>query len=85
MVLIATLIHRIAQLIIIIVIVQTFLTYFLSPFHPVRQMIDRFVEPMLAPIRRFLPQTGPLDFSPLVLIILLQVLDTLLTSILLRL
>lgn len=85
MVLIATLIHRIAQLIIIIVIIQTFLTYFLSPFHPVRQMIDRFVEPMLAPIRRFLPQTGPLDFSPLVLIILLQVLDTLLTSILLRL
>jgi len=32
-----------------------------------------------------LPQTGPLDFSPLVLIILVQVLDTLLTSILLRL
>jgi YggT family protein len=85
MVLIATLIHRIAQLIIIIVIIQTFLTYFLSPFHPIRQAFDRFVEPFLAPIRRFLPQTGPIDFSPLVLIILLQVLDTLLTSILLRL
>jgi len=85
MLLIATLIHRIAQLIIIIVIIQTFLTYFLAPFHPIRQAIDRFVEPMLAPIRRFLPQTGPLDFSPLVLIILAQVLDTLLTSILLRL
>ncbi len=85
MVFIASVIHRFSQLIIIIVIIQTFLSYFLSPFHPVRQAIDRFVDPMLAPIRRFLPQTGPLDFSPLVLIILVQILDTLLTSILLRL
>jgi YggT family protein len=85
MLFIVTVIHRVSQLIIIVVIVQTFLTYFLSPFHPVRQMIDRFVNPMLAPIRRVLPQTGPLDFSPLVLIILVQILDTILTSILLRL
>lgn len=35
--------------------------------------INRFLEPVLGPIRRVLPGTGGIDFSPLVLIILLQV------------
>jgi YggT family protein len=85
MVVVAVIIHRIFQLLSLLVIVQVVLSYFMSPFHPFRQFIDRLVEPMLAPIRRILPQTGMLDFSPLVLIILLQVIDTILTSILLRL
>ena len=60
---------------------QVILSYFMSPFHPVRQFIDRIVEPMLRPIRRLLPQTGMIDFSPLVLIILLQVINGVLRSI----
>jgi YggT family protein len=83
MVFIAILIHRIIQLVILVVIIQTILTYFLSPFHPIRQLIDRFVEPMLTPIRRVLPPLGMLDFSPLVLIILLEVIDSVLQRILL--
>jgi YggT family protein len=31
-------------------------------------------EPLLSPIRRFLPQTGMIDLSPLVLVLLLGVL-----------
>lgn len=85
MVVVAIIIHRIFQLLSLLVIVQVVLSYFMSPFHPFRQFIDRLVEPMLAPIRRILPQTGMIDFSPLVLIILLQVIDTILTSILFRL
>jgi YggT family protein len=79
------LIHLIAQIITLLVIVQVVLSYFMSPFHPVRQAIDRFVEPMLAPIRRILPSMGMLDFSPLVLIILVQIIDTILTRLLLSL
>jgi YggT family protein len=85
MVFIAILIHRIIQLVILVVIIQTILTYFLSPFHPIRQLIDRFVEPLLMPIRRVLPPLGMLDFSPLVLIILLEVIDSVLQRILLSL
>jgi YggT family protein len=85
MVFIAILIHRIFQLVVLVVIIQTILTYFLSPYHPIRQLIDRFVEPMLMPIRRVLPPLGMLDFSPLVLIILLQVIDSVLQRILLSL
>jgi YggT family protein len=85
MVFIAILIHRIIQLVILVVIIQTVLTYFLSPYHPIRQLIDRFVDPMLMPIRRVLPPLGMLDFSPLVLIILLEVIDSVLQRILLSL
>jgi YggT family protein len=83
MVFIAHLIHTIIQLLILVVIIQTILTYFLSPFHPIRQVIDRIVEPMLMPIRRILPPLGMLDFSPLVLIILLYVIDSILQRVLL--
>jgi YggT family protein len=76
------LINIIAQLITLLVIVQVALSYFMSPFHPVRQAIDRLVEPLLAPIRRLLPQTGMLDFSPLILIILVQLIARLLSGLL---
>ena len=52
----------------------------MSPYHPVREVVDRVVNPMLAPIRQVMPFMGGLDFSPLVLIILLQVLGRLLAS-----
>ena len=35
--------------------------------------INRLMEPVLRPIRKILPATGAVDFSPLVMIVLLQV------------
>ena len=43
---------------------------FLASFY---MAINRFLEPVLRPIRNILPNTGAIDFSPLVLIILLNV------------
>lgn len=37
------------------------------------QSINSLLDPILAPIRRVMPGTGAIDFSPLVVIILLQV------------
>jgi YggT family protein len=45
-------------------------------------MVDRIVEPIQAPIRRVIPAMGMFDFSPLVLIILINVLEFVLISIL---
>ncbi|MEL7446158.1 MAG: YggT family protein [Pseudomonadota bacterium] len=36
--------------------------------------INSLLDPVLRPIRNIMPQTGALDFSPLVLILLLQIL-----------
>ena len=43
-----------------------------DPYHPTWGPVLRFVynatEPLLAPIRRILPATGGLDFSPMILL-----------------
>ncbi len=43
--------------------------------------INRLLDPLLRPIRRFLPNTGAIDFSPIVLILLLNVILIVLSSI----
>lgn len=65
-------INLLAQLISLLVIVHIVLSYVMSPYHPVRQAVDGFIEPLLAPIRRVMPSTGMLDFSPMVLILVVQ-------------
>lgn len=66
----------------IVVLVDVVLSFFMAPYHPLRQTLDSFVEPMLAPIRRVMPQTGMLDFSPLVLLILIQLIESVLVQVL---
>lgn len=57
-----------------VVIISVLLSWFIQdPYHPVRQGVDNLVRPLLDPIRRVLPQTGMIDFSPIVLIILIRV------------
>lgn len=76
------LINLIVQLITLLVIVQVLLSYFLSPYHPIRQSIDRIVVPILARIRRYIPPLGVLDLSPLVLLILVQLVGRILIVVL---
>ncbi len=82
MIFIAEIIHRVFQIAIFFIIVQVVLSYFMDPYHPVRRTLDRFVNPLLEPIRRLLPPMGGLDFSPLVLIIGLQVIDMVIRNLL---
>ena len=42
--------------------------------------VNALLEPILAPIRRIMPNTGAIDFSPLVLIIGLQILQIVLRN-----
>ena len=58
-----------------LLIAYVVLSYFMDPYHPIRMNVNRIVNPILDPIRRILPQTGMMDFSPLVAIILVQVLE----------
>jgi YggT family protein len=41
---------------------------------PVSRLVYSLTEPVLAPIRRVLPQTGTFDFSPLILLLGLGIL-----------
>ncbi len=66
----------------LLIIADVILSYILDPFHPVRSFLDGIVQPLLAPIQRILPPVGGLDFSPLVLLILLDIVSRLLRGIL---
>lgn len=71
-------IQIIIQLMTFVVIAQAIGTFFLPPDNPLRQKLDRLVNPFLNPIRKVLPTIGNFDFSPVILIILLQVVEYLL-------
>ena len=47
----------------------------------VYRSINALLEPVLAPIRRIMPATGAIDFSPLVLIVGLQILLVILDAV----
>jgi YggT family protein len=47
----------------------------LSYAHPVMRFLYSITEPLLAPIRRRLPPVGMLDFSPMVLIFILWIVE----------
>ena len=84
-VLLAKLVNIISQLLILLVFITSILSFFMSPYHPVREALDRLVNPMLAPIRRLVPTVGMMDFSPLILIILIQFIARAIVKILLSL
>lgn len=72
MVILITIVRTISYILTLLVLADILVSYFLSPYHQIRRVLDSIVQPMLAPIRRFMPKTGMLDFSPVVLIILIQ-------------
>lgn len=66
----------------LIIFADIIVSYFLSPYHPVRKALDSIVQPMLAPIRRIMPPTGMFDFSPFVLLIVIQLVERILINLL---
>jgi len=77
-----TIVNLFSQLLTLLVLAQALMSYFVSPYHPVRQTLDRLLEPVYAPIRRLIPPMGMLDLSPMVLIILVQIVSRLLVGLL---
>lgn len=74
-------INIIARILTLLVVVEVLLSYVMSPYDPVRSIISKIIEPILNPIRRLLPPIHNIDFSPLVLVILIQVVEYLMISI----
>ena len=63
------------------IIIRALLSWFsISGAQPVFRLLVEITEPVLAPIRRVLPTAGMLDFSPLVALLLIQVISNILVS-----
>ncbi len=85
MIFLVNLVRYLSLAISLVVIADVILSYFMSPFHPVRNAVKSIADPILNPIRRVLPNTGMFDFSPIVALILIQLLEYLLTNIIISL
>ncbi len=56
-----------------LIVARALLSWFsLSPDHPAVRILDTITEPILAPLRRFIPLVGMMDITPLVAILLVQ-------------
>ncbi len=88
MIAILTLIDAILSLIVFIVIAQVVLSWLVAFgvvntqnqfVYMVGDFLHRVTEPLLRPIRRILPNLGPLDISPVVLLLAIFFLQTFIT------
>ncbi len=66
------------QLFSLLIIIDSVLSFMLSPNHTLREALGRLLNPLYAPIRRFVPPAGGFDFSPIVLLLVIQVLGMIL-------
>lgn len=51
-----------------------------DPYNPVIRILYQLTEPLLAPIRRLLPQTGMMDFSPIVAFVVIRLVEMVVLS-----
>lgn len=85
----AQIVSYIVSIVIILVIVQFVMSLLIS-FNVVNmhndfvaaiwRAVNALLDPILNPIRRIMPNTGAIDFSPLVLIVGLNILSIVLTN-----
>ena len=68
-------IRILCEVLTIAIILRAILSWFSPrPTNMLAIILYRVTEPMLAPLRRIIPRAGMIDFTPLVAIILLQLL-----------
>ena len=57
----------------------------ISYYHPIMRFLIRITEPVLAPLRRYIPPMGGLDFTPMIALLVLWLLEQLLRALILAL
>ncbi len=59
-----------------LILLRAVLSWFVSPnsTHPVIQIIKKLTDPVLEPVRKQLPVSSGIDFSPLIVLVALELL-----------
>jgi YggT family protein len=67
--------------ILVVLIIANVVLSWVSRGSPTQYMLSEILNPMLAPIKRILPSMGPLDLSPLILLVAIQIAQIVLSNI----
>jgi len=66
-------IQILCEILTVVIILRAILSWFVpNPKNRLVIILNHITEPILAPLRRIIPRAGMIDFTPLVAIILLQ-------------
>ncbi|MDP2576307.1 MAG: YggT family protein [Gemmatimonadota bacterium] len=62
-----------------LILLRAVLSWFVSPYstHPVVELLRRLTDPVLEPVRKLLPVSSGIDFSPLIVLLGLELLKRL--------
>lgn len=70
------------QLLILAILARAVMSWFVrDPDNPVMQVLNSITDPVLQPLRRIMPRTGMMDFTPLIAIILLSIISSMVSGI----
>ena len=70
--------RTVCEVLTLAIFIRVILSWFLTRPNMLSIILDKITEPLLAPLRRLIPRLGMFDFTPLVAIILLQLIARLL-------
>ncbi len=82
LVIIKYVINAIIAVLSILVFLDSLLSYFVSEQNGFRRFLGKILNPIYQPIRRLIPPLAGIDFTPLIAIILLQIVDAILIALL---
>ena len=69
------------NILIVAIVARALLSWFTNdPRNPLIAVLDQVTEPILAPLRRVMPRMGMFDFTPLVAVLILVVIQRLVAS-----
>lgn len=70
------------QGVLLLIIIRAILSFFpnISPGHPAVKFLDAVTEPILSPFRRLVPAMAGMDFSPILAILTLQMIEYILVG-----
>jgi YggT family protein len=67
--------------ILVVLIIANVVLSWVGRGSPTQYMLSEILNPLLAPIKRILPSMGPLDLSPLILLVAIQIAQIVLSNI----
>ena len=70
--------QKILRIYVFLIIIRSLLTWISIGYHPILEWLYKIIDPYLNFIRRYVPSIGGLDFSPMVAILLLYLLEKIL-------
>lgn len=64
-----------------LLMIYCILSWIAPPYNPIRERLDGLMDRFLDPIRSRLPYFGGIDFSPIILMLILQAVETIINMI----